>query len=397
MIFAFGARRSGTYWLDRVISAHPGVTAVPSETHLFFGIAQLMERFHHGGRDSPKTALVYVDRELLIDSVRDLCDRVLGQFLPPGGARLLERTALHADHAGLIGEVYPDAHLVHIVRDPRDVVRSLIAQPWGPASVEEAAAEWRASVLGGLAARTHARYLEIRYERLRAEPRAEVERLYAALGLPRSPGAIEAAIEAARVPVNVAPAAPEPGVPRKRPLTRRELRELDAIAGDLMAELGYGRPAEAGSAPTGHALRAVTRRLAALRRLRPASPAPAPRPSNPDSVLWLMDRLLSHAVDGHARQVADLLAPDVSVRIGEGATSVVLEGEAGRDRLIEALTEDPVLRWRQLASDLLPGNPTAAYVLTYEDESGARAERVLVATADGERLARVALFKPRPG
>ena len=47
MIFNAGARRSGTYWLQRITCAHPAVAEVPSETYIFsHGIAPLMERFH---------------------------------------------------------------------------------------------------------------------------------------------------------------------------------------------------------------------------------------------------------------------------------------------------------------------------------------------------------------
>src|SRR4051794_19181933 len=57
MIFNVGARRSGTFWLQRIVAAHPGVSAVPSETHLFSdGIAPLFSRLQHSVRSSTKVA-----------------------------------------------------------------------------------------------------------------------------------------------------------------------------------------------------------------------------------------------------------------------------------------------------------------------------------------------------
>src|SRR5437867_3952052 len=35
MIFNLGARRSGTFWLQRIVCAHSDVAEIPSETHLF--------------------------------------------------------------------------------------------------------------------------------------------------------------------------------------------------------------------------------------------------------------------------------------------------------------------------------------------------------------------------
>ena len=118
MIFNFGARRSGTFWLQRIVTAHPAVSAVPSETYLFsHGVSPLLERFQHSARSSPEVGAVYVDRDNLIDAVRDLCDTVFGQFLEAGTERVAERTPHHAWHLGLIAEVYPDARFVHIIRD----------------------------------------------------------------------------------------------------------------------------------------------------------------------------------------------------------------------------------------------------------------------------------------
>src|SRR5215212_5800458 len=129
MIFNVGARRSGTLWLQRVVAAHPDVAAIPTESHLFsHGIAPLLERFHHGARSSPHLGALYVDREVLLDAAREFCDRIFGELLDPGKRYLAERTPLHVLHLDLIGSIYPDASYVHIIRDGRDVARSLVSQ-----------------------------------------------------------------------------------------------------------------------------------------------------------------------------------------------------------------------------------------------------------------------------
>src|SRR5437773_700229 len=92
LIFSVGARRSGTYWLQRIIAAHPLVAEVPSETHLFsHGIAPLMERFQHEDPTSPEVGSVFAERGAVLDAVRDLCDTVFSGFLQPGQEYVAER------------------------------------------------------------------------------------------------------------------------------------------------------------------------------------------------------------------------------------------------------------------------------------------------------------------
>src|SRR5436190_18737486 len=184
MIFNVGSRRSGTFWLQRIVSAHPAVSAVGSETHLFsHGIAPLAERFHHAALGSAQVGSTFIERDVLLDALREFCDTVFTPLLEPGKECLAERTPLHALHTGLIRDIYPDGRIVHIIRDGRDVVRSLLAQQWGPRNVAEGAAEWRAAIEAARAgARGSDRYLEVRYEDLQAEPATRLSGLYRRAG-----------------------------------------------------------------------------------------------------------------------------------------------------------------------------------------------------------------------
>src|SRR5206468_1282633 len=103
------------------------------------GIAPLPERFHHGARGSTELGAIYADRPQLIDGVRRLCDGLFMELAGGSHRHIAERSAPHVEHIDLISEVYPDARFVHLVRDGRDVARSLVAQPWGPKTVREAA------------------------------------------------------------------------------------------------------------------------------------------------------------------------------------------------------------------------------------------------------------------
>jgi hypothetical protein len=205
------------------------------------GIAPLLERFQHDDRDSGRVGTVYARREPLIASVRTLCDTVFGEFAHGGEGHVAERTPWHVLHLPLIAEVYPDARFVHIVRDGRDAVRSLVAQPWGPATVAEAAVEWRDCVEAGLAAASGLgeRLLEVRYEEMLARPDEAIARLYAHLGLD---GGLEEARVAAGEVRNLGAQDRRVGSGKWREgWGRRDLRAFEREAGALLRELGYAQ------------------------------------------------------------------------------------------------------------------------------------------------------------
>ena len=240
MIFNVGARRSGTYWLQRITCAHPSVAEVPSETYVFsHGIAPLRARFQHEDRGGREMGSVYADRDRIVAALRSLCDEVFEEFAEPGQTHIAERTPWHVEHLPLIAEIYPDGRFVHIIRDGRDAVRSLVHWYWGPTTVTEAAHEWRRSVEAGLAAAPVLgdKLLEIRYEELLANLRPEIERIYAHVGLD---GGVEAAVEASQRSDNLGPQDDRVGSGKWRDgWGRSERRDFERVAGDLLRELGY--------------------------------------------------------------------------------------------------------------------------------------------------------------
>ena len=156
MIFLVGAQRSGTNWLQRMLSTHPDVASLPAETQLFsYGISRLAEIVHHGVSSSPATTGLYMDPDAFRDAVRDFCDAAYGGLaatVRPGASYILERSPQHALHLGLVADIYPDAQAVHIIRDGRDVARSQLAQSYGPDDVATAAREWRQTIESARAA-----------------------------------------------------------------------------------------------------------------------------------------------------------------------------------------------------------------------------------------------------
>ena len=168
LVFLVGARRSGTNWLQRILQQHPQIVGLPPETYVFNrGIRALTDGFQHTNPGSPLTGTMFVDRDGYQRAVRALVDRAFLDNLErsnPDARYVLERTPWHVYDLELIAQFYPDARVIHIIRDGRAVARSLIAMDWGPDTMEAAAEEWRTSVEAGRrgAAAFGERYREVR-------------------------------------------------------------------------------------------------------------------------------------------------------------------------------------------------------------------------------------------
>lgn len=185
-VFLVGAPRSGTTWLQQMLGAHPAI-ATPQELYLFNRYlrpwltewreqlpddAERWREQRHLGLPSILTEQAF--DELLRGVVERIHTDVLA--LKPGATVVLEKVPSYATSAEEILRLCPRARFVHVVRDGRDAVASMLraARGWGrlwaPQRTWDAVHIWRAHVVGGRAigARTDA-YAEVRYEELRAE------------------------------------------------------------------------------------------------------------------------------------------------------------------------------------------------------------------------------------
>jgi hypothetical protein len=404
MIFAVGARRSGTNWLQRMLASHPDVAAVPGESFFFsHGIRPLTERIHHGAAASPMTTFTFMEREDLLDALRDFCDRVFLGVLATignGATHLVERTPTHVHDLDLIGAIYPEAPVVHIVRDGRDVARSLLAHNWGPQSMSEAAAEWRDAVTAGRAAAPRLKqYVEVRYEELLADPATRIPELYAALGLDVASSTIDAARREAKVAFNVDATQRVIAAEKWRTdLSAADLAAFDAVAGDALELMGYTRDAGGAAPAVGERLRAAAdvavRRV--KKRVRP--PSPVKKPAEPEHspleiAQYAFDRFLGAI---HARRYDDaeqLLTPNTLVRVVHASGEQRARGPEGVTLLRQVLEADEPYRRRQRRGDTFPSGSTFTAVLAYEGDDGQTHDRVMVVTLARGRITSVTLYQ----
>ena len=122
-----------------------------------------------------------------------------------GRRRFGDKTPAHALVLRQLLRALPHARVIHIVRDPRDVVAALRRMPWASASLLLNALYTRLSVESVLGCgRDDERVLHVRHEELIAAPEASVRRLLDHLRLDAGDEAVAAMLE---------PVAPAKGVP----------------------------------------------------------------------------------------------------------------------------------------------------------------------------------------
>ena len=392
MVFNVGARRSGTFWLQRIITAHPRVSNVPSETYLFsLGLAQMDERFHEGARGSQQVSGLFMEREAMLDAFRDLADAALLPHLEPGTERLAERTPWHAYHLDLIGEVYPDSRVVHIIRDGRDVSRSLVMQPWGPTSIAEAAVEWRETIeTARRQAAGVSHYLELRYEDLHQAPDKLIPELFGFLGLDAGEDVLDRAFAEAGLQRNTDPNRSRVGLGKwQRTFTRADFRDFEREAGELREQLGYER----GEMPARPGLR---RPRLPGRRERSGPPkagtVAATRQGTAERVVAqqeVVDALLE-GLHTNPEAIAGLLSEKATARV-VGPDDRQGVGPAAAELLASVAREDEAFRARQLRGDVHPTDNFFVVVLDYATTPPSR--RTVIVRLERGRVESVVIYR----
>jgi hypothetical protein len=174
-IIVYGAPRSGTTYLEVLLNQHPDVF-ISHETRVF-------EWLHQALGLAEGDELLYHHRDAFADHLRAAFPQLMRDFyrtLAPDARYWGDKNPHYADHRArgcldLIAELFPGSKFVHIIRDGRDVVSSLIrkqeeGKPW--VTFEEAHDTWKWHVdLGRVFGRRVGadRYFEFRYEDLVAD------------------------------------------------------------------------------------------------------------------------------------------------------------------------------------------------------------------------------------
>ncbi len=269
-----GEARSGTTLLRVMLDAHPNL-AIPPESYFISGLYRFRSRYERkdGSFDLPRFAAdlrglhKFRDWDLPEDAFRAAFGVPMAGGTYADAIRLLYRTYAgvqgkpqygdkspgYVSRMKLLVHLFAEARFVHIVRDVRSVALSLIEMPaeWGTRTVPEGAARWRHRVSRGHAEGTALgpdHYLEVRYEDLVADAEGQLRRILEFLLLPWDDAVLRYAEQGlSRVPEgsrgmhsNVA-RAPTRTRDWREQMSREDLEAVEAIAGDLLTEMGYER------------------------------------------------------------------------------------------------------------------------------------------------------------
>jgi hypothetical protein len=249
-----------------MLDRHPALS-IPDESYF---IPTLAAR-HHGRVDASR----FCDDVARISTLRDWGVRPadVGERLRPGATaadgiaaifeayagargkpRWGDKTPMYMSRLGLIDRLFPDALLVHVVRDGRDAARSFLEMPAGlvteswahPRDVAGFACQWRTEVRAARALGRRAgpgRYLELRYEELAADPEGTLRGVSAFAGLEFDPAmlAYPGTLDLAAKPHQARLAQPPTAGVRdwRTEMAAAEVAAFEAIAGDTLAECGY--------------------------------------------------------------------------------------------------------------------------------------------------------------
>lgn len=187
-VFVIGCPRSGTTLLGACLAAHP--EAAGGEESLFLvDLWRVLADLGLGANRRGWAPLAgYVGGDELVAACGQMADALLCPLVTRRRrARYIDHTPWYAALVPFISLIYPSARFVHLVRDGRQVVRSLgesfaAGFGWAGDTMAERARLWttlvsRARRAG--AALGDERYLEVRYEDLCAAPRAALGRVLA--------------------------------------------------------------------------------------------------------------------------------------------------------------------------------------------------------------------------
>ena len=159
----------------------------------------------------------------------------------------VDHTPDNVQHAALLFELFPSAKLIHLVRDGRAVIASVLPIDWGPNTTRDATRWWIERLAFGLAAehKWPERVLRVRYEDLIRDPVAELGHICRFTGLTYDPSMLETTGYRPLPDFDTANALIGSGIKTARAdawrtsLSPLQIEGFEAIARDLLCYLGY--------------------------------------------------------------------------------------------------------------------------------------------------------------
>jgi len=270
-IFIVGVHRSGTTLLRYMLSSHPRIYIPPESDFIprFF-----QERPHQPLREDQAVRILklifdsyrfskewrgeHPDPQHFIDKLSDLkpstfLDALYKEYASQYGAqRWGDKTPIYTSYMDLIGEIFPEAKFIHVIRDGRDVVLSMV-ETWGGKEFHVdpyfAAASWVKRIQQAFSSAQSLgpdQYIEVLYENLVSDPESVLKQICLLLGETYYPSMSRPQILGEqRIPPNTfhARIRQPPSANRigrwRHDLPQKDLKLVQKVAGETLSRLGY--------------------------------------------------------------------------------------------------------------------------------------------------------------
>jgi hypothetical protein len=205
-IFILGCPRSGTTLLQLMLHAHPRI-AIPPETRFVLTSYEARNTFGDLRREPNRMALansIVRERQTLFYDLGVDADEVFAEIMagPPtlgsaigivfrayarrfGKPRWGDKRPGYYQYIPALLRMFPDAQIVHLTRDGRDCVASLLTMPWFKQDIYAAICSWIEAIDSGRRAARQLpadTYFELSYEDLVADPAGRLAKLCDFLG-----------------------------------------------------------------------------------------------------------------------------------------------------------------------------------------------------------------------
>ena len=272
-VFIVGAPRSGTTLLQYMLRSHPALSLPTGESHFFiplyrnaaaYGdlsklenvrrVFQAMEaqsaEFLHTDLHGIKFGVETLARESVAEGRATMRDIINGLFeknaAGEGKPRWGDKTPYYVLHLPKLLEWWPDAQIIHIIRDGRDVALSMFARrhDFRAYNTYHAAKLWEQYVETGHTLGQQlppAQYLELRYEDMISDQKAALQKICSFLGEAYSDDLLEykKSGEAGKTPLLQKPVKKDNQGKWKQDMTSWQIRVYESAAGRSLGKFGY--------------------------------------------------------------------------------------------------------------------------------------------------------------
>jgi len=186
-IFVVGCQRSGTTMLRLMLDSHPHIACGP-ETRFLADLERVV------GADWKRLSQYGFSQEEWLARIAAFFGGIQSDYAAAHGkVRWADKSPRYALSMDFITRVFPDAQVVHVIRDGRDVAVSH-RKRFGYWSSVKSSVKWPRYIAAARAAGSRipeGQYLELRYEDLVGDGEATLRRLFDFLGEPWDPAVLE--------------------------------------------------------------------------------------------------------------------------------------------------------------------------------------------------------------